>query len=478
MVDVTLGASFAHAQALDGVDKVRVSACNGDFTSIVWLHEAPEERETASKADPLRQVERFALDDLQYQPSGTTEPSEKALVALTLLAQRTTTPCFKLRRAGDGSLVSLDMPWASEENPSGSPRAKVVASGTKRTIQLYPGGETEFAVELHDPKDGGFWLEDIANVLLPLRFARDRNTVLMRNVVIPPVDEEDQLRKGIGRFLSQRPNRPEIRIRAGEVLSFDPWHRSMFDRTSLQPTLNRLWRKKKGAFQRKLMPELIAMGGVNEIDMILARGGDLIPVELKHKRPRLNDVQKLVAVARRTNKLRPTNLEAWLIHTFRPDDPKAWREEKGVWEAMYPGLRVMHVFDDLIPQLPVAKSNRGIKPGLWKQFPYGAWVAIRSHPPDVLDAHLDIQSILDDERIALREVVRYVMRHNADHLYQPLLGIDLLSDAEAIVVDLDSEGWKNFRTDGQGILAAAVDAWKSKTSYAGRAFRANFIDRP
>ena len=76
------------------------------------------------------------------------------------------------------------------------------------------------------------------------------------------------------------------------------------------------------------MPELIAMGGVNEIDMILARGGDLIPVELKHKRPRLNDVQKLVAVARRTNKLRPTNLEAWLIHTFRPDDPKAWREEK------------------------------------------------------------------------------------------------------------------------------------------------------
>ena len=181
-------------------------------------------------------------------------------------------------------------------------------------------------------------------------------------------------------------------------------------------------------------------------------------------------MQKLVAVARRTNKLRPTNLEAWLIHTFRPDDPKAWREEKGVWEAMYPGLRVMHVFDDLIPQLPVAKSNRGIKPGLWKQFPYGAWVAIRSPPPDVLDAHLDIQSILNDERIALREVVRYVMRHNADHLYQPLLGVDLLSDPKSIIVDLDKEveELQNLR---EGVLKEAVDAWKSGTSYAGRAFR-------
>ena len=43
-------------------------------------------------------------------------------------------------------------------------------------------------------------------------------------------------------------------------------------------------------------------------------------MELKHKNPNLKDVQKLVAVARRTNRLRPTNLEAWLIHTFRPDD--------------------------------------------------------------------------------------------------------------------------------------------------------------
>ena len=124
VVDVTLGASFAHAQALDGVDKVRVSACNGDFTSIVWLHEGPEERETASEAEPLEVGLRILLDALQYRPSDISEVDKNSVIALGLLAQRTTLPCFAVRPIHGGHLVTLDMPWAGKKHPEVNPKSR------------------------------------------------------------------------------------------------------------------------------------------------------------------------------------------------------------------------------------------------------------------------------------------------------------------------------------------------------------------
>jgi len=478
VVDVTLGASFAHAQALDGVGAVRVSACNGDYTSMVWLHESPEERESTCEAEPLNVGLRIMLDALQFRPSGISTLNNEPVIALALLAQRTTLPCFALRPVSGGHLVTLDMPWAGKKNPEGTPRATVRTRGAKREIIMNPVTTEKFALELHDPHDGGFWLEDVANVLFSFKFGSEANTVLMRNVVIPQHDLDAQLKKGLGRFLNQRPNEPDIRIRAGGVLGFDPWHRSMFAETPIKELLNALWASRKTEFLKQMRQEILAKGGINEIDMILAQGGNLIPVELKHKRPELNDVKKLVAVARRTNRLRPTNLEAWLIHTFKPDDPDAWRDEKEVWERMYPGLRVMHVFDDLFPQLAIASFGDEKKPLVWKGFPYDAWIATPSSLRTMPSPEIDVQAVLKEEQVALSSVIRYVLRSNRDHLYQPLLGIDLLSDPASIIVDLDKEGWGKFKSYGEGILEKAVAAWKSGTPYAERSFLANLIDRP
>jgi hypothetical protein len=478
IVDVTLGASFAHVQALDGVDAVRVSACNGEYTKMVWLHEGPEERQSTSEAEPLNVGLRIMLDALAYRPSGISTLDKKPVIALALLAQRTTLPCFALRPVPGGHVVTLDMPWAGKWNPEGDPRARVVTSGAKRKIIMNPETKAACALELHDPHDGGFWLEDVANVLLPFTFESEANTVVMRNVVIPQHDTDTQVKKGLGRFLNQRPNEPEVRIRAGGVLGFDPWHRSRFAETPIKHMLNALWRSKKAEFLIEMKNELLAKGGINEIDMILAQGGNLIPVELKHKRPELNDVRKLVAVARRTNRLRPTNLEAWLIHTFRPDDLDAWRDEKEAWERMYPGLRVMHVFDDLLPNLPFASFDDKETPLVWRGFPYDAWIATPSPLQTMPSTEIDVQSVLKAEQVALTSVIRYVLQGNTNHLYQPLLGIDLLSNPDAIIVDLDKEGWRNFKSYGEGILKEAVAAWKSGTPYAERSFVANFIDRP
>lgn len=478
VVDVTLGASFAHAHALDGVDEVRVSACNGDFTTIVWLHEEPEERETACAAEPLQVGLRIMLDALQYRATGISELNRNPMIALALLAQRSSLPCFAVRPVEGGHLVTLDMPWAGKKKPEGTPKSRVVTDGAKRKIIMNPETKTECALELHDPHDGGFWLEDVANVLLTYKFGSEGDAVLMRNVVIPQHDIDTQVKKGLGRFLNQRPNEPETRIKAGELLRYDPWHRSRFIESPLQHILNRLWAGRKADFLQQMKPELLARGGINEIDMILAQGGNLIPVELKHKKPNLRDVQKLVAVARRTNRLRPTNLEAWLIHTFRPDDLNAWREEKDAWERMYPGVKVMNVFDDLFPRLPVASPDDEKTPEAWRSFPYDAWIATPSIPPTMLDPEADVQSVLKEEQAALTGVVRYLLQHNAGHLYQPLLGVDLLSDPASIILDLDKEGWKKFKSYGEGILEAAVDAWKTGTPYAERPFVTNLIARP
>lgn len=91
---------------------------------------------------------------------------------------------------------------------------------------------------------------------------------------------------------------------------------------------------------------------------------------------------------------------------------------------------------------------------------------------------IDVQAVLKEEQVALSSVIRYVLRSNRDHLYQPLLGIDLLSDPASIIVDLDKEGWGKFKSYGEGILEKAVAAWKSGTPYAERSFLANLIDRP
>ena len=138
-----------------------------------------------------------------------------------------------------------------QKTSRGEPKIKVVTDGAKRKIIMNPKTKAACTLELHDPHDGGFWLEDMANVLLTYKFGSEGNAVLMRNVVIPQHDIENQLKKGSGGFLNQRPNEPEIRIKAGELLGFDPWHRSRFTEGLLQPILNRLWARKREISSKK-----------------------------------------------------------------------------------------------------------------------------------------------------------------------------------------------------------------------------------
>jgi len=429
--------------------------------------------------DPLSLETRLSLDNLQYGVNESTEPDLLALAALQLLLQRVEQPCFALRDVNGGVLVTLDTPWSGRTVGKGTLRAVVEADGSNRILSFPNVGRRPPTLTIHDPHDGGFWLEDIMNVLAPI-VAHSYSARILRNLVIPHEHLDVQLERGLNRMLQQRPNDPDLRRTVGRVLGHDPWHRlrNQSGNAAVDDAMQRNWTRNIQSVYNTLREALMAKGGRNEIDLVLAQGGSLLPIELKDKRPTLGDVQKLMAVARSTGKLRPTHVRGWLWHTFRPDDREAWEQETTMWMNMYPGLKVEHVFDDVLPNLSIqALNGENPKKARWR-FPRNAWDLVPQKLPATLEFPCPPLDILRQEMEILHLVLDDLHRENVTHFHQFILGVDLLSNSDELVLDIDELGMRKFKSFAMEYLELACERAMRTAALEGRRVTVNVALRP
>lgn len=478
VVDVTLGATYAHASFIGEHVHVTVTACDMGLTRVVRLNEGAGSR-TTSAVEPLSLETRLSLDDVQYQINESTEPDVRALTALHLLLQRVEQPCFALRDVIGGALVTLDTPWSGRTVGSGTTKVVVSANASNRVLSFPNGGPLSPALTIHDPHDGGFWLEDIMNILAPI-VAHSSSARILRNLIIPHERQEVQRDRGLHRMLQQRPNNPDLRQSVGRMLGHDPWHRveNQSGNAAVDKAIQLNWKRNGQTVRDTLHDALMARGGRNEIDLVLAHGGSLIPIELKHKRPTLGDVQKLMAVARSTGKLRPTHVQGWLWHTFRPEDPEAWMEETALWMKMYPGLKVEHVFDDVLPNLSI-KALKGENPkrARWR-FPRNAWDLVPQRLSEAREFPCPPSDELRQEMEVLHLVLDDLRQQNVTHFHQFILGVDLLSNSDELVLHVDEVGWQIFKRYALEHIVPACERAKRAASLEHRQVRVHVAPRP